>query len=153
MQSAAATVEDYLESLPDDRRTAVSTVRDVVNAHLPDGYREAMAFGMIGWGIPLEDYPDTYNGQPLNIAGLAAQKNHLSLYLMGCYTEGPEEEFLRKEYAARGLHLDMGKSCLRFKRLDQLPLDVIAAVVAMVPPEELIRRYEVSRVRKPLRRS
>lgn len=153
MQSTAATVEDYLESLPEDRRTVVSTVRGVVNAHLPDGYREAMAHGMIGWAIPLEAYPDTYNGQPLSIAGLASQKNHLSLYLMGCYTEGPEEEFLRKEYGERGLRLDMGKSCLRFKRLEELPLDVVGQVVAMVPPEELIRRYEASRARKPARRS
>ena len=145
MQSAAATVEDYLEGLPEDRRTVVSTVREVVNAHLPAGYREAMAHGMIGWVIPLEDYPDTYNGQPLSIAGLASQKNHLSLYLMGCYTEGPEEGFLRTEYAARGLRLDMGKSCLRFRRLADLPLDVIGQVVAMVPPAELIRRHEAAR--------
>jgi hypothetical protein len=145
MQSAAASVEDYLESLPEGRRTTVSTVRDVVNDHLPDGYREAMAYGMIGWGIPLEDYPDTYNGQPLAIAGLASQKNHLSLYLMGCYTEGPEEELLHTEYAARGLRLDMGKSCLRFKRLEDLPLDVIGQVVGMVPPDELIRRHEAAR--------
>ena len=150
MQSAAATVEDYLESLPEDRRTVVSTVRDVVNAHLPAGYREAMAYGMIGWGIPLEDHPDTYNGQPLSIAGLASQKNHLSLYLMGCYTEGPEEEFLRTEYAARGLRLDMGKSCLRFRRLADLPLDVIGQVVAMVPPGELIRRHEAARTGRGL---
>lgn len=145
MQSNADTVEAYLTDLPEDRRTAVSAVRDVVNAHLPPGYREAMGYGMIAWTIPLEDYPDTYNGQPLCIAGLASQKNHLSLYLMGCYTEGPEEELLRTEYAARGLRLDMGKSCLRFKRLEDLPLDVIGRVVAMVPPEELIRRHEASR--------
>jgi hypothetical protein len=75
MQSDADTVEDYLAELPEDRRATISAVRDVVNENLPAGYRETMAFGMIGWGIPLEDYPDTYNGQPLGIAALASQKN------------------------------------------------------------------------------
>lgn len=145
MHSDAGTVEGYLATLPDDRREAISAVRDVVNANLPEGYQETMAFGMIGWGIPLEDYPDTYNGQPLGIAALASQKNHMAIYLMGLYSSEPEEQWFREEYARRGMKLDMGKSCVRFKRLDQVPLDVIGEVIAKVPPAKLIERYEGAR--------
>jgi hypothetical protein len=147
MQSDAGTVEEYLASLPEDRREAISAVRDVVNANLPEGYREQMAFGMIGWGIPLEDYPDTYNGQPLGIAALASQKNHMSLYLMGLYGSEPEEAWFREQYAERGLRLDMGKSCVRFKRLDQVPLDVIGEAIAKITPALFIERYEDARDR------
>ncbi len=145
MQSQASTVEEYLAELPPDRREAISAVRDVINENLPSGYREEMAFGMIGWGIPLEDYPDTYNGQPLAIAALASQKNHMSLYLMGLYGDQPEEEWFREEYARRGIKLDMGKSCVRFKRLDQVPLDVIGQVIAKIPPDVYVARYEAAR--------
>ena len=149
MQNETATVGDYLDGLPEDRRVVVSAVRDAINASLPDGYREEMAFGMIGWAIPLEDYPDTYNGQPLGIAALASQKNHVSLYLMGLYGSEPEEAWFRAEYAKRGLKLDMGKSCVRFKRLDQIPLDVIGQVIAKIPPDLYIRRYEAARAGNP----
>jgi hypothetical protein len=147
VHSDASTVEEYLAGLPKDRRQAISAVRDVVNANLPEGYREQMAFGMIGWGIPLEDYPDTYNGQPLGIAALASQKNHMSLYLMGLYASEPEEAWFRAQYAERGLKLDMGKSCVRFRTLDQLPLDVVGQVIARIPPELYITRYEAARDR------
>jgi hypothetical protein len=145
MQSDAASVEDYLAGLPDDRRTAISAVRDVVNAHLPEGYVETMAFGMIGWVVPLEDYPDTYNKQPLAIASLASQKNHMALYLMGLYSEGPELAWFEQQYVDRGMRLDMGKSCVRFKRIDQVPLDVVGAVIAKIPPATYIERYEAAR--------
>jgi hypothetical protein len=145
MQSDAPDVAAYLAELPPDRREAIAAVREVVNTHLPDGYRESMTFGMIGWGIPLEDYPDTYNGQPLGVVALASQKNHMALYLMGIYAVPGLEDWLRAQYADRGLKLDMGKSCLRFKRLDQLPLDVIGEVVRRVPPQAYISAYEAAR--------
>jgi len=145
MQSNAATVEDYLAELPEDRREAISAVRDAVNANLPAGYREAMAFGMIGWGIPLEDYPNTYNGQPLALAGLASQKRHMALYLMSVYGDAELEAWFRAQYAERGLRLDMGRSCVRFTRLEQVPLDVIAEVIRRVPPERLIAQCEAAR--------
>jgi hypothetical protein len=145
MHSDAATVEEYLASLPEDRRTTISAVRDTVNAHLPKGYVEQMQHGMIGWAIPLEDYPDTYNGQPLGIVALANQKNHMALYLMGLYSSESEVAWFRQQYAERGLRLDMGKSCVRFKRLDQVPLDVIGEVIAKVPPALFIERYEAAR--------
>jgi hypothetical protein len=145
MHSDAASVEEYLASLPEDRRTAVGAVRDTVNANLPDGYVETMGHGMITWVIPLEDYPDTYNGQPLGIAALASQKNHLALYLMGLYASEPEVAWFRQQYADRGMKLDMGKSCVRFKRLDQVPLDVVGEVIARIPPTKYIERYEAAR--------
>ena len=145
MQSDAASVEEYLAGLPEDRRTAIGAVRDTVNAHLPDGYVETMAFGMIGWVIPLQDYPDTYNKQPLAIASLASQKNHMALYLMGLYSEGPELGWFQQQYADRGLRLDMGKSCVRSKRLDEVPLDVVGEVIAKIPPATYIERYEAAR--------
>lgn len=145
MHSDAASVEAYLAALPEDRRETVAAVRDAVNARLPEGYVEQVYSGMIGWVIPLEDYPDTYNKQPLAIAALASQKNHLSLYLMGLYSDGPELDWFRQQYDERGLKLDMGKSCIRFKRLDQVPLDVVGEVIARVPPAVYIERYEAAR--------
>ena len=145
MQGNAATVEEYLAGLPDDRREIVSRVRDTINAHLPDGYVEQLDWGMISWVVPLEDYPDTYNGKPLAYAALASQKNHLSVYLMGLYTDGPDESWFREQYAERGLRLDMGKSCVRFKRLDQLPLDVLGGAIERIPVGEFIARYEAAR--------
>jgi Domain of unknown function (DU1801) len=147
MRSDATLVEEYLDELPEDRRAAISTIRDVVNANLPEGYEESMAFGMIGWGIPLEDYPDTYNGQPLGVVALASQKRHMALYLMGLYADEELEQWFRQQYAARGLRLDMGKSCVRFTRLEQVPLDVIGELVRRVPPERYIAHYEAARAR------
>ncbi|MGZ8379881.1 MAG: DUF1801 domain-containing protein [Gemmatirosa sp.] len=145
VQSAAATVEAYLAELPEDRRAVVSAARDLVLRHLPAGYQEAMGFGMICYNVPLSDYPDTYNKQPLCYAALAAQKRHYALYLTNVYGDSPEERRLRKAFAARGLKLDMGKSCLRFKKLEDLALDAVGDVVASTPPAAFIARYEESR--------
>jgi uncharacterized protein YdhG (YjbR/CyaY superfamily) len=142
VSSAASTVDQYLADLPPERRAVVATVRDFVNAHLPPGYEEAMAFGMIGWGIPLSRYPGTYNGRPLCYVGLAAQKNAYSLYLMGCYMDSAEDRALRAAYAQAGRKLDMGKSCLRFKSLDGLLLEDIGRIIAGMPVEDYIARYE-----------
>jgi hypothetical protein len=146
--SAAKTVDDYLAGLPPERTAVVAAMRDFVNAHLPPGYRESMAFGMIGWGIPLSRYPDTYNHQPLGYVALAAQKHGCSLYLMCVYAFGGERErALRAAAEAEGKKLDMGKSCLRFKRPEDLPLQAIGALIASVPVDEYIARYEASRRR------
>jgi hypothetical protein len=149
--SKAATVEEYLAELPEDRRAVVSAVRDVVLRNLPAGYREMMGYGMITWGIPLEDYPNTYNGQPLGYAALAAQKNYYALYLMSPYMDPAEKEGLRDEFRKAGKKLDMGKSCLRFKKLEDLPLDVVGRVIASTPPKEYITRYEAVRAQTAAR--
>jgi len=147
VRSDAGTVEEYLESLSRERREAISVVRDVINEHLPDGYVEQMEWGMITWVVPLSEYPDTYNGKPLSYISLASQKNHMAAYLMGLYSDGPEEKWFRQQYAERGMKLDMGKSCVRFKRLDEVPLDVLGEVVGKIPVGEFIARYEDSRRR------
>lgn len=145
--SAAKTVDAYLAQLPPERAAVVATMRDFVNLHLPPGYREEMAFGMIGWGIPLSRYPDTYNRQPLGYVALAAQKHAYSLYLMCVYADSECEQALRAAAAAEGKKLDMGKSCLRFKRPDDLPLQAIGELIASVPVDDYIAVYEASRRR------
>ena len=147
VSSKAATVADYLAELPDDRRAEIERVRDVINAALPDGYVEGMAWGMIGWAIPLEQYPDTYNKQPLGYAALAAQKNGYSLYLNCVYASEERTERLRQAWAAAGKKLDMGKSCIRFKRANDLALDVLRDEIASTTPEQFIEIYE--RVKPP----
>ncbi len=143
--SKATTVEQYLAALPADRRAEVEKVRDAVNAALPPGYSEGIGYGMIGWVVPLADYPDTYNKQPLAYAGLAAQKNHNTLYLNCVYASRDRTERLKAAFAAAGKKLDMGKSCIRFRLADDLPLDVIGAEIASTPPREFIRIYEEAR--------
>ena len=145
VSSNATTVADYLADLDPERRAVVSHVRDLVNRAMPDGYREQMVYGMIGWVVPLETYPDPYNGQPLAYASLAAQKNGYSLYLTGAYASPEHGERLKTAYTAAGKKLDMGKSCLRFKRIDQLVEDAIAAEIASLTPEELIALTDSAR--------
>ncbi len=145
MQSRAATVEAYLAELPEDRRAALAEVRATILDHLPEGYEEGMQYGMIGYFVPLERYPETYNGQPLSVAALANQKNYMALYLMGVYAE--RDAWFREEYRKRGKRLDMGKSCVRFRSLDDLPLDLVGEVIARTSVEDFIRLYEESRRR------
>ena len=144
-QSSATTVAEYLRTLPSERRTVVSEVRRMIRRHLPAGYVERMASGMIAYEIPLSRYPDTYNGRPLCYVGLAAQRDYYALYLMGCYQDPAEAARLRDAFRERGRRLDMGKSCLRFKRLDELPLEAIGATIAGTTPERFISQYETGR--------
>ncbi len=144
VQSKATTVEDYLNELPPDRRAVIEQVRGVILANLPAGYRESMTYGMISYEIPLERYPKTYNKQPLTYLGLAAQKNYYALYLMCVYGDRAAEQALAQGFAEAGKKLDMGKSCLRFRRLDDLPLDVIGKTVASTDPDAYIRIYEAA---------
>jgi uncharacterized protein YdhG (YjbR/CyaY superfamily) len=145
VQSKAPTPEQYLSELPEDRRAVVAAVRAVVLEHLPEGYQESMTWGMPTYEIPLERYPETYNKKPLAFAALAAQKNHYALYLMSVYADSEEETSLRSGFEAAGKKLDMGKSCIRFKKLEDLPLDVVAKVIAATPVDRFIERYEASR--------
>lgn len=143
--SKAKTVGQYLRELPPEQRQVVGAVRKVVVQNLPKGYKESMNWGMINYTIPLKEYPETYNGQPLCYAGLAAQKNHYSLYLMNAYGDAKQTAWIAKEFKKRGKKLDMGKSCVRFKKLDDIPLDVIAEAIASTPPDAYIKRYEAAR--------
>ncbi len=143
--SRAATPEQYLAELPPERRAVVAKVRETITRNLPRGYRESMSFGMLCYNVPLEDYPHTYNGQPLGYVCLAAQKHHYSLYLTAVYQDGAQGARLAEQFRKAGKKLDMGKSCLRFKSLDDLPLDVIGDVVASTPLDAFIAQYEASR--------
>ena len=148
MKSSATTVDEYLEELTPERREAVSAVREVVLANLPDGYEERIDFGMIAYVVPLKRYPKTYNGHPLSYAGIASEKSYVSVHLMNIYGDPETQRWFVDSYETTGKRLDMGKSCVRFRRLDDLPLDLIGEVVARTPMEEWIRRYEAARLPK-----
>src|SRR4051794_23769723 len=141
-KSTATTAAELLSELPKDRRVVISTVRDVVLKHLPKGYREHVNWGMLCYDIPLERYPNTYNGQPLCYAALAAQKNHYALYLMCVYGSAEQKGKLEADFRKAGKKLDMGKSCVRFRKLDDLPLEVIGKVIESTTPEQYIAGYE-----------
>jgi len=148
VQSKAKTVDEYVRSLPADRREAVSAVRRTILKNLPEGFEEMMLWGMIVYGIPLQRFPDTYNKQPLGIAALASQKNYMSVYLMSVYSDKKTLAWFTKAYKASGKKLDMGKSCVRFRKLEDLPLDVIGVAIAKVTPEQLIAVHERWRGKK-----
>ncbi len=145
VQSKATSVDEYLEELPPKRREVVSEVRQVILENLPEGYEEAMNWGMISYQVPLRRYPDTYNGKPLGYLALAAQKRHFSLYMMGVYGDPAQEARLKDGFQKAGKKLDIGKSCVRFRELDDLPLALIGELVAGTTPEEMIALYEASR--------
>ena len=147
MPPDAATVDEYLAGLPEDRRGALEAVRRVILEHLPEGFDEVMQYGMASYVVPLERYPETYNGQPLALASFANQKRHMALYLMGVYGEDGAQERLRTRWASTGKKLDMGKSCLRFRRLDDLALDVVGEAIARMPVDDFLAAYERSRRR------
>jgi hypothetical protein len=157
MQSKATTVDEYLATLPEDRRAAIIAVRDVIVKNLDTDVQEHMAYGMIGYGVPHRVYPAGYHAdpkQPLPYAALASQKSHMSLYLMSVYCgcdddpdSGPNAHarWFREAWAKTGKQLDMGKACIRFKKLDDLALDVLAEAIRRVPARTFIEYYEASR--------
>ncbi len=145
MQSKAKTVNQYLAELPADRRKVMKAVRAVVLKNLPKGYAEGMQCGMIGYFIPHSIYPPGYHcdpKQPLPFAGLASQKNHMAIYLMCVYSDPELEDWFREAWAKTGKKLDMGKSCVRFKKLDDVALEVIGQAIRKVPVKKFIAFYE-----------
>lgn len=147
-RSMAGSVEDYLKELPRERREALQEVRKVVLDNLPAGYVETMNWGVITYEIPLERYPDTYNKRPLMYAALASQKNHMSLYLMCVYSHKESRVRFEEKFKASGKKLNMGKSCVRFKRLEDLPLDVVGEAIAGTSVDAYIRFYQESRTKR-----
>jgi uncharacterized protein YdhG (YjbR/CyaY superfamily) len=142
MQSSASTVEDYLSELPDSRREAMETVRQVILQNLPQGYEEVMNWEMITYQVPLERYPNTYNGKPLLYAALASQKQHMSVYLIGIYIYEETRQEFEEKYKATGKRFDVGKSCVRFKKLADLPLPLIGQAIGLLGVEEFIEAVE-----------
>lgn len=153
MQSKAKTVAQYLKELPPDRREAIAAVRKVILDNLPKGYEEIMNYGMIGYVVPHSIYPAGYHcnpALPLPFAGLASQKNYMSVYLM---IYGVNADWFRREYEKTGKKMDLGVCCVRFKKLQDLPLDLIGRVVKKIPVSDFIAMYEsgivLDRSRKP----
>ena len=145
MRSDATDAPTYLQGLPDDRRGVLSIVRSVILEHLPEGYVEGIQYGMIGYYVPHSLHPQGYHcdaRQPLPFAGLASQKNHMALYLCSAYGDPEMDAWFRSQFLLAGKRLDMGKSCIRFKKLDDLPLEVIGQAVARMPVATYIERYE-----------
>jgi hypothetical protein len=145
-RSEAKTVAAYLKELPAERRAVIAKVRDVVLRHLPKGYVEAMNWGMICYEVPLERFPDTYNKQPAMFAALAAQKNYYTLHLMAACDPRHLKE-LGDAFRKIGKKMDIGRACLRFKSVDDLPLDAIGKLIAAMPPEKMMEMMKASRKR------
>jgi hypothetical protein len=145
-QPTKLTTEQYLASLPEDRRALLAEVRELVVRHLPPGYAETATPGMLTWSVPLERYPNTYNRQPLACVSLASQKNYCTLHLNSVYQNRAREERLRAAYAAAERRLDLGKACIRFRRLDELDADAIAEAIALTP-DQFIAEHEAARAR------
>ena len=145
MKTTKASVDNYLAGLPADDRKVLSTVRDTIRKNLPTGYEEILQGRFISYVIPLSRLPKTYNGQPLWYVSLAIQKNYYTVHMMAAYGDAKELERIQNGFKKAGKKLDMGKACIRFKKIEDLPLDVIGESVASVPAEGYIRRYESSR--------
>jgi hypothetical protein len=147
MQSKATTIAAYLKELPPERRKAITAVYRAMKKRIPKGYVESMQYGLPGWEVPLKRYPQGYlNRKDIAIpfAGFASQKNHMAIYLM-CVEGGKSEKWIRDEYKKRGMKLDMGKSCIRFKKLEDVALDVIGEAVSGPSVDDFIKVYEKSR--------
>jgi hypothetical protein len=145
MQSKATTVQEYLAELPPERRAVIEAVRAVILQNLDPEYAEGMQYGMIGYHVPHRVYPPGYHcdpKQPLPFAALASQKNHLAVYLMCGWGNPDHEQWLRTAWARTGKRLDMGKSCLRFRKLEDLALEVLGEAIRRVPARQFIVNYE-----------
>lgn len=144
-RSTAATPDAYIAELDPARAEDIRRVRDLVNRTIPPGYVERMAWGMISWEVPLDASGPTYNGQPLVYAALAAQKNYNALYLNCVDASDERGARLRAAFEAAGKKFDMGKSCLRFRRADDLPEEPLASELASTTPEQFVARYRSAR--------
>ena len=147
MRSNAVTVADYLRDLPPERARVVRAVRKKLRMYLDAGFQERMNWGMITYEVPLARYPTTYNQQPLAFVALASQKNHCSLYLMCMYQHSPVHDAVKQAFADAGLKLNMGKSCIRFREVEDLPLEAIGQILSRITPDDFIAVYETARTR------
>lgn len=156
MQSQAKSVEQYLAELPEDRRQALTAIRNAILRNLDKNYQEGMQYGMIAYYVPHRVYPAGYHcdpKQPLPYVCLASHKNHISLYLMSVYSDPAELSWFQQAWKAAGKKLDMGKSCVRFKKLEDAPLDVIGEAIKRMPADRHIAVYESALKRETPRTS
>jgi hypothetical protein len=144
----ALTVNQWLASVPAERKDAINAVRDAVNEHLPQGYEETVDWGMLAWVVPLATLPNTHNGHPLMLAALGAHTKRMTLYLSSVYGDPKLRREFETAYKKTGKKLDMGGSCVHFKKLDDLPLDVVGNTIARVAVDQYVERYENSRTKR-----
>ena len=146
MKYIANSPEEYIHQLPDERQDSFNKLRNTIVKHLPLGFEESMSYGMIGYVVPKSLYPAGYHCDPklpLPFVNIASQKNFIALYHMGIYTDPELLQWFQTEYAQQCKYkLDMGKSCVRFKRMDDIPFDLIAELMGKMTPEDWINRYE-----------
>ena len=145
MKNTAKTVDEYVKGLPEDRREAISAVRKVILKNLPKGYHECMSYGMIGYVVPHSVYPKGYHCNPklpLPFVNLGSQKNHMALHLMCIYLDAETNQWFRKAWEKTGRKLDGGKGCIRFKRLEDVPLEVVGQLIARIPVADYIALTE-----------
>ncbi|HEU4338439.1 MAG TPA: DUF1801 domain-containing protein [Planctomycetota bacterium] len=145
MKIEAASVEEYLAKLPEDRRAAVQAVRETILKNLDSGYQESLQYGMIAYCVPHSLFPPGYHcdpSQPLPFASLGSQRNHMAVYLMSVYGNPDHEKWFRQAWAKTGKKLDMGKSCVRFKKVEDLALDVIGESIRRVPAKAYVEHYQ-----------
>ena len=146
MQSAATSPQQYLNELPEDRKAAMAKLRDVIMQNLPEGFSERMSYGMLGWVVPHEIFPAGYHctpGLPLPFLNIASQKNFIALYHMGLYADKGLYDWFVEEYPKYvKAKLDMGKSCIRFKKPEAIPYDLIGQLVSKMTVEQWINIYK-----------
>ncbi len=146
MQSKATTVDAYLAELPEDRKKAISKLRKVIKKNLPKGFKEGMGYGMAGWSVPHSLYPPGYHCTPelpLPFMGIASQKHFIAIYHMGVYADPKLLKWFTDAHAkASPKKLDMGKSCIRYKKPEDIPYKLIGELASKITPEEWIEIYE-----------
>ncbi len=146
MATSATTVTEYLDSLPDDRKAAIKKLRSVIKKNLPKGFKETIGYGMPAFVVPHSKYPDGYHCTPelpLPFMSYASQKNFVALYHMGIYADAKLMAWFKKEYPKHvKTKLDMGKSCIRFKKIETIPYDLIGELVAKMSVDDWIALYE-----------
>jgi hypothetical protein len=152
-KNTATTVTEYLAALPPERRSVIAAMREFMRKHIPHGYEEGIHWGAITWCVPLAQYPNTYNGQPLCYAALAAQKNYFALYPMTVYGDSSLAAGFKAAFKKAGKKLDMGKSCVRFKSTEDLALDAVRDALTVASPAQWIAHYEAVRGERPARKT
>jgi uncharacterized protein YdhG (YjbR/CyaY superfamily) len=151
MTSSATTIDEYIASLPEDRAPVISMLHEIISANLPEGFEACMSYGMIGYVVPHSLYPAGYHCTPklpLPFINLASQKNYISLYHMGLYADEKLLDWFTHEYAKTRYKIDMGKGCIRFKNLSEIPYALMTELAKKVPVEKYIARYESLYVKK-----
>ncbi|MBP7173322.1 MAG: DUF1801 domain-containing protein [Cloacibacterium sp.] len=152
MKIEAKDIKDYLEKVPEERKIAITKLYETISKNLPKGFEEGISYGMMGWNVPLSTYPKGYHctpGLPLPFIGMASQKNSINFYHMGMYADKQLYDWFVAEFPKHSKRkLDMGKSCVRFKKPEEIPFELLSELVSKMSPKEWIELYEKSFLKK-----